>query len=78
MALLPTLEKYWKRYFSHRRYLFCNLEPMRFVLPVSCAVVSCIVLMPVMWHMWIISGSGNANFYFAATLIYNLAQVRIY
>ncbi|CAJ0562807.1 unnamed protein product, partial [Mesorhabditis spiculigera] len=27
--------------------------------------------MPVMWHLWAVSGSGNANFYFAVTLIYN-------
>lgn len=34
-------------------------------LPVS------IVLAPVMWQLWIVQGSGNANFYYAATLLYN-------
>ncbi|KIH56523.1 GPI transamidase subunit PIG-U [Ancylostoma duodenale] len=47
----------------------------RYTLVVGGAIVTCIVLMPVMWHMWIVAGSGNANFYFAVTLIYNVAQI---
>ncbi|EPB77905.1 GPI transamidase subunit PIG-U [Ancylostoma ceylanicum] len=61
LALLPMLEKY-------RKY-------PRYTLVVGGAIVTCIVLMPVMWHMWIVAGSGNANFYFAVTLIYNVAQI---
>lgn len=26
------------------------------------------VLYPIMWHMWIMTGTGNANFYYALTL----------
>ena len=29
---------------------------------------------PVLWHLWIHTGSANANFYFAMTIIYCLAQ----
>ncbi|KHJ79651.1 hypothetical protein OESDEN_20696 [Oesophagostomum dentatum] len=47
----------------------------RYTLVVGGTIVTCIVLMPVMWHMWIVAGSGNANFYFAVTLIYNVAQI---
>uniref|UniRef100_A0A183G126 GPI transamidase subunit PIG-U n=1 Tax=Heligmosomoides polygyrus TaxID=6339 RepID=A0A183G126_HELPZ len=61
MALLPMLEKY-KKY-------------PRYTLMVAGSLVTCVVLMPVMWHMWIVVGSGNANFYFAVTLIYNVAQI---
>ncbi|KJH51695.1 GPI transamidase subunit PIG-U [Dictyocaulus viviparus] len=60
LALLPMLDKYWKY--------------PRYTLVVSCTIVTCVVLMPVMWHIWIVVGSGNANFYFAVTLIYNIAQ----
>ncbi|XGW24769.1 hypothetical protein V3C99_006324 [Haemonchus contortus] len=63
MALLPMLEKY-------RKY-------PRYTLTVAGTIVTCVILMPVMWHMWIVAGSGNANFYFAVTLIYNVAQVYI-
>ena len=28
-----------------------------------------------MWTLWIMQGSANANFYFATTLAYNVAQV---
>ncbi|VDO22151.1 unnamed protein product [Haemonchus placei] len=63
MALLPMLEKY-------RKY-------PRYTLTVAGTIVTCVILMPVMWHMWIVAGSGNANFYFAVTLIYNVAQVRL-
>lgn len=61
LALLPMFEKY-KKY-------------PRYTLVIGCTIVTCIVLMPVMWHMWIVAGSGNANFYFAVTLIYNVAQI---
>lgn len=27
------------------------------------------VLYPIMWHMWIMTGTGNANFYYALTLV---------
>ena len=30
---------------------------------------------PILWHLWIHSGSANANFYFSMTLVYNLAQI---
>ncbi|CAO3599059.1 unnamed protein product [Absidia cylindrospora] len=33
------------------------------------------VLAPIFWHLWIYAGSGNANFYYAITLVYNLGQV---
>ncbi|ORX51928.1 phosphatidylinositol glycan, class U [Hesseltinella vesiculosa] len=33
------------------------------------------VLSPIFWHLWIYAGSGNANFFYAITLVYNLGQV---
>lgn len=35
------------------------------------------VLAPVNWYYWIHQGSGNANFYYAVTLMYNIPQVII-
>ncbi len=32
---------------------------------------------PAMWHMWIYLGSANANFYYAATLLFGAWQVRV-
>ncbi|KAL1929598.1 hypothetical protein VTP01DRAFT_1736 [Rhizomucor pusillus] len=32
------------------------------------------VLAPIFWHLWIYAGSGNANFFYAITLVYNLGQ----
>ena len=32
-------------------------------------------LCPVLWYLWIHTGSANANFFFAMTLTYALAQV---
>jgi len=34
------------------------------------------VVGPVMWHLWINHGTGNANFFYAMTLIFFLFQVR--
>ena len=33
------------------------------------------VLQAAMWHLWIDVGSGNANFYFATSLLYAAWQV---
>ena len=33
------------------------------------------VLCPVLWYLWVQAGSANANFFFAITLTYALAQV---
>ncbi|KAJ2160389.1 hypothetical protein GGF46_002279 [Coemansia sp. RSA 552] len=32
-------------------------------------------LAPVFWHLWIEQGSGNANFFYAATLVYVFGQI---
>jgi len=47
----------------------------RYVLLIGSTLVATFVLTPIMWHIWIIDGSGNANFYFAIVWIFNLAQV---
>lgn len=35
------------------------------------------LLAPLFWDMWIVTGVGNANFYYALTLAYGVAQVMI-
>ena len=35
------------------------------------------VLCPVLWYLWVQAGSANANFFFAITLTYALAQVHV-
>ena len=44
-----------------------------FVVAVMFAV--CAVLAPVLWHLWLLAGSANANFYFAITLVLCTAQI---
>jgi len=61
LALLPM----WKPMFRYLRHGFV----------VGCAMTTCIVLAPVMWHLWIYAGAANANFYFAITLVYSTAQI---
>ncbi len=46
-------------------------------LVISCMFISCSVLAPILWHLWIIMGTANSNFYFGVTLAYNTAQVII-
>jgi len=33
------------------------------------------VLSPIFWHLWIVTGSGNSNFYYALTVVFAAAQV---
>ncbi|XP_035210423.1 phosphatidylinositol glycan anchor biosynthesis class U protein-like [Stegodyphus dumicola] len=60
-SLLPM----WSHLFHFMR--------QRFI--VSCVLASCTLLAPTLWHLWIYSGSANANFYFAITLAFNTGQV---
>lgn len=34
-------------------------------------------LAPITWYYWLHQGSGNANFYYATGILYNVAQIVI-
>lgn len=42
---------------------------------VTCFFVGCSAFAPTVWHLWIYSGSANANFYFGVTLAFATTQV---
>ncbi|KAK2142172.1 hypothetical protein LSH36_988g00068 [Paralvinella palmiformis] len=64
-ALYLSLLPLWKHVFPYMRNNFL----------VSCMLVACTLLGPVLWYLWIYAGSANANFYFAITLAYSSAQI---
>jgi phosphatidylinositol glycan class U len=35
------------------------------------------VLAPIFWHLWIVAGSGNANFFYALNLVHAMAQIHL-
>lgn len=47
---------------------------MRYLFLVSCALLYCCIFGPGFYFLWIYAGSGNANFFYAITLVWNLAQ----
>lgn len=49
---------------------------LRNIFLVACVLLACSALFPVLWHLWIYAGSANSNFYYAITLLFNVAQVR--
>ncbi len=53
-------------------YLFPLL---RNFLVYSCMLVASVVLAPIMFYLWVGSGGGNANFYFAITLVYSVGLI---
>ncbi|XP_059061349.1 phosphatidylinositol glycan anchor biosynthesis class U protein [Achroia grisella] len=61
MALLPM----WKHLFSFMQQKFI----------VGCAFIITSALGPTVWHLWIYSGSANANFFFGVTLSFATAQI---
>ncbi|XP_054639633.1 phosphatidylinositol glycan anchor biosynthesis class U protein isoform X1 [Dunckerocampus dactyliophorus] len=61
MAFLPV----WSYLYRFLRNIFL----------VSCIMLACSALFPVLWHLWMYAGSANANFYYAITLLFNLAQI---
>nr|XP_061813456.1 phosphatidylinositol glycan anchor biosynthesis class U protein-like [Nerophis lumbriciformis] len=48
---------------------------LRNMFLVACVILACSALFPVLWHLWIYAGSANSNFYYATTLLFNIAQV---
>lgn len=48
---------------------------LRYTLVVLVMFLLSSALCPVLWYLWIHTGSANANFFFAMTLTYALAQV---
>jgi len=61
LAILPL----WSCTFRYFRSLFVTI-----VMLIFSALLS-----PFLYHLWVYAGSGNANFFYAATLAFNLAQV---
>lgn len=50
-------------------------ENMKSTLVIVCTIVTCTVLAPILWYLWIILGTANSNFYFGITLAFNVAQI---
>ncbi|KAJ8378760.1 hypothetical protein AAFF_G00236800 [Aldrovandia affinis] len=61
MAFLPV----WSHLYRFLRNIFL----------VSCVLLACSTLFPVLWHLWIYAGSANSNFYYAITLLFNVGQI---
>jgi phosphatidylinositol glycan class U len=45
---------------------------MRYTFVASAAVLYASFLGPAFYHLWIYAGSGNANFFYAITLVWSL------
>lgn len=55
--------------------LFRHVFPlMRYSFVASSTILYATFLGPAFWHLWIYAGSGNANFFYAITLVWSLGQ----
>jgi len=55
--------------------LFRHVFPlMRYTFVVAAAIIYGTFLGPAFYHLWIYAGSGNANFFYAITLVWSLGQ----
>lgn len=55
--------------------LYRHLYPiMRYTYVASATMLYATFLGPAFYHLWIYAGSGNANFFYAITLVWSLAQ----
>jgi len=48
---------------------------MRYMFLAFAMLAYAALLGPAFLHLWIYAGSGNANFFYAITLVYSLAQI---
>ena len=58
------------------RLEFFRIADVRHSLIIICMTLVAILMAPITWYLWIYTGSANANFYFAMTMVFNVAQVR--
>jgi GPI-anchor transamidase subunit U len=80
VGLLATLKSYpsvgeTSLYVSMLPMLSYLFPLMRNILVYSCMLLASTVLAPVMFYLWLGSGGGNANFYFAITLVNAVGQI---
>ena len=55
--------------------LFRHLFPlMRYTFLAASTMMYASCLGPAFYHLWIYAGSGNANFFYAITLVWSLGQ----
>jgi GPI-anchor transamidase subunit U len=52
-----------------------RLAKLRHAFVLLAVVAFLFLLAPLFWHMWIYTGTGNANFYYAMSLVLTAAQV---
>lgn len=51
----------------------CRLpEDLRYPLLTTCIHLYTLILLPLLHDLWLVAGTGNANFFYAATLVYGL------
>lgn len=80
IGLISTLKSYpsigetglFMSFLPIAAYLFPLL---RNFLIYSCMLVASVVLAPIMFYLWVGNGGGNANFYFAITLVYSVGLI---
>ncbi|KAJ2666184.1 hypothetical protein IW148_001113 [Coemansia sp. RSA 1199] len=63
LGLLPIYEDLLK----YTQYMFLSANLLLYGVGLA----------PVFWHLWIEQGSGNANFFYAATLVYVFGQITL-
>lgn len=63
-ALYLTLLPLFPQIYQHTRNLFV----------IAIALLYCCIFGPAFHYLWIYQGSGNANFFYAITLVWNLSQ----
>jgi GPI-anchor transamidase subunit U len=51
-----------------------NAEDLRQPLPTALLHLHAAVLLPLFHALWLISGTGNANFFYAITLVFGIAN----
>lgn len=49
-----------------------TIQVTRYTFPAAATLLYCTLLGPAFYHLWIYAGSGNANFFYAITLVWSL------
>ncbi len=72
LALYVSLLPLQMHYTPRKNVLSWTNAVLRYSFIAIAVTLYCSVLGPTFYHLWIYAGSGNANFFYAITLVYNL------
>lgn len=78
LSLIVLFPEIYPRAYSHYRLHWCFMlvrtVDLRYAIVTALLHLHAFLLLPLFHHLWIGTGTGNANFFYASTLVFGIAN----